>query len=217
MSYLAKTSYHKGESPKDYFKNRHKGIYGQYIYNKEIQEVKKILSKIDSNSVFLDLPCGNGRWWKMLYKKTKKIIACDISPGMLKYASQWKTKNKFKKILLLNVDAENLPFSENFFDYSFCFALTKHLPKNIQIKVLGQLNKVSKKGIICTFPIVNFYTNIIYKLRSKKLQKELKPMFLNELQIYLKKMDLVIIYYSRISSFLGVEHIFLLQPKKKFK
>ena len=90
MTYLAKTSYNKGESEKNYTKDRFGGFYGQYIFRKEIKIVIKILSKIETNSIILDVPCGNGRWWKLLAKKAKKIIACDISPGMIKFASKKK-------------------------------------------------------------------------------------------------------------------------------
>ena len=68
MTYSAKTSYHKGVSEKEYAKDRYNNFYGQYIYQKEIKNVKKILDKIKPNSIILDVPCGNGRWWKILIK-----------------------------------------------------------------------------------------------------------------------------------------------------
>jgi ubiquinone/menaquinone biosynthesis C-methylase UbiE len=214
MSYLAKTSYFKGESEKNYTQDRFYGFYGQYIFKKEIIIVRKILSKIKSDSIILDVPCGNGRWWKLLAKKAKKIIACDISPGMIKFASQKKKKIK-SNIIIKKVDAENLKIKKKSVDYSFCFALTKHLPRNIQFKVLKELNRVSKKGIICTFPIVNFYTYLIYKIRNKEIRDEVKPIFLNDLKKFLNKSNLKIEYISRITSILGVEHILFLKPKNK--
>ena len=212
MTYLAKTSYNKGESEKEYFEDRFSGFYGQYHYQKEIKIVKKIFDKIKTNSIILDIPCGNGRWWKVLSKKSKKIIACDISPGMLKFAS--KKKNKFKsKIILKKSDAESLPMRDKTVDYSFCFALTKHLPRNVQFKVLRELNRVSKKGIICTFPIMNFFTYLIYNLRNKNLKNELKPIYLSDLKKFLNKSNLKIIHISRIASFFGVEHILFLKQR----
>ena len=210
MSYAAKTSYKKGESDKAYKEDRFSSNYGQYNYKKEIKNVKKILNKIDPNSTILDIPCGNGRWWKLLSKKAKKIIACDISSGMLKFAAH--KKNKFKsKITLKKSDAEKLQMFDKSVDYSFCFALTKHLPRNIQFKVLKELNRVSKKGIVCTFPIMNFFTFLIYNLRNKTLKNELKPIFLNDLKKFLRKSKLEIVFIERNSSFLGVEHILFLQ------
>ena len=100
MTYLAKTSYNKGESEKNYTKDRYSGFYGQYIFQKEIKIVSKILDKIESNSIILDVPCGNGRWWKLLAKKAKKIIACDISPGMIKFASKKKNQLIIHSVLL---------------------------------------------------------------------------------------------------------------------
>ena len=212
MTYSAKTSYHKGQSEKKYTEDRYNSFYGQYIYQKEIKIVKKILDKIKPNSIILDVPCGTGRWWKLLIKKAKKIIACDISPGMIKFASQKKNKIK-SNIILKKGDAENLQMSNKSVDYSFCFALTKHLPRNIQFKVLSELNRVSRKGIICTFPIINFYTYLIYKLRNIKITNELKPIYLSDLKKFLNKSNLEIIYISRITSFLGVEHILFLKQK----
>jgi ubiquinone/menaquinone biosynthesis C-methylase UbiE len=214
MTYLAKTSYYKGESEKNYTKDRFYGFYGQYIFKKEIRIVEKILSKLELNNIILDIPCGNGRWWKILSKKAKKIIACDISPGMLKFASKKRKKNKIK-IIIKKADAEKLKIPNNSVDYSFCFALTKHLPRNIQLRVLKELGRVSKKGVICTFPIVNFYTYLIYKLRNKSIKEEVKPIFLSNLKTFLNKSNLKIEYISRISSFLGVEHILFLKHKNK--
>jgi ubiquinone/menaquinone biosynthesis C-methylase UbiE len=214
MTYLAKTSYNKGESEKNYTKDRFGGFYGQYIFRKEIKIVIKILSKIETNSIILDVPCGNGRWWKLLAKKAKKIIACDISPGMIKFASK-KKKTIKSNVVLKRADAENLPIANKSVDYSFCFALTKHLPRNIQFKVLNELSRVSKKGIICTLPMVNFYTYLLYKLRNKQIRDEVKPIFLGDLKKFLNKSSLNIIYISRISSIFGVEHILFLKPKNK--
>jgi len=212
MTYSAKTSYNKGQSEKAYTEDRFSSSYGQYNYQKEIKNVKKILDKIETNSIILDIPCGNGRWWKLLSKKAKKIIACDISPGMLKFASQ--KKNKFKsKIILKKSDAEKLTMLDKSVDYSFCFALTKHLPRNVQFKVLRELNRVSKKGVICTFPIMNFFTYLIYNLRNKNLKNELKPIYLSDLKKFLNKSNLEIIHISRTTSFFGVEHILFLKER----
>lgn len=141
-------------------------------------------------------------------KKAEQLTACDISPGMIKYAKIQKKKYKNKKIKILKADAEKLNFPNNFFDYTFCFALTKHLPTKIQFKVLNELSRVSKKGFICTLPVGNFFSRIIYNFRGKKLKAELKLIKKSKLNRFINDNNLTVVFKKKLTSFLGVEYIF---------
>ena len=101
--------------------------YGLKYHSYVIADLMK-----ESNGKILDLGCGIGIL-SDLYPN-KDIIGVDISDGMLSF-----NKNRWVK-----ASAENLPFSDGYFDFVVCRSLLHHLPS--ALVGLKEIFRVLKKG-----------------------------------------------------------------------
>ena len=72
--------------------------------------------------VIADCPCGNGRWWETLSRRAERIVALDVSVGMLRYAGE-RTSRTSLDVNLSFGNAEKLPLRDASVDYTFCHAL----------------------------------------------------------------------------------------------
>lgn len=123
--------------------------YVKDVYNKISNEfsvtryrpwtcVESFLNKIDDNKKIGDIGCGNGK--NMLYKKDCKNYGCDFSE---KFVDICKKQN-------LNVklgDVMNIPYNDNFFDYTMCIAVIHHLSTiDNRIKSIKELMRITKKN-----------------------------------------------------------------------
>jgi ubiquinone/menaquinone biosynthesis C-methylase UbiE len=100
----------------------------------------------------LDVGCGTGDLLNYLAKKNKESLlwGVDISDKNIKRANKNKhsKREKFTKL-----DANTLPFKDNFFDEIYCYEVLEHV-KNLD-KVLDEIKRVLKnKGkFILTVPL----------------------------------------------------------------
>lgn len=91
---------------------------------------------------FLDIGFGMGNLERKLLKdRTKlKIYGVDFSPKAVARAKK-ELKGNF-----LVAKSEKLPFEESFFDYVAMLDVLEHIPPSESKKVLGEVNRVLKKG-----------------------------------------------------------------------
>ncbi|MEK6873954.1 MAG: methyltransferase domain-containing protein [Nanoarchaeota archaeon] len=90
----------------------------------------------------LEIGVGTGKNL-IYYNKKVNVTAIDISPGMLS-----KAKNKLKdinnkNIKLIEMDAQNLKFKDNSFDYVICTFVLCSVPD--PVKALKEMKRVCKK------------------------------------------------------------------------
>lgn len=57
-------------------------------YEKDVQNVLKIIAGIDNKEIVFDLPCGTAFWMPSYYKNSKSIYFFDQSANMLKKAKE---------------------------------------------------------------------------------------------------------------------------------
>jgi len=189
----------------DYEKDRFSGVLGNYRYIREQRAVSSLVEMLPDGASIVDCPCGNGRWWPILTKKAKYIIAFDISKGMLHLAEK-RVKESNIKIDLKEGEAENLPLDSNSIDYVFSHALTKHLPVPIQYDVLAEFARISRYGVICSFGI---FSHITYEFWRHRHLKESYPVFFEELEWMAAAASLKIKTIRKCTTPIGVEHTVL--------
>ena len=114
------------------------------------------------NKICLDAGCGNGRYSYAMHKLGAKVYAVDISDTGLDYVK------KFKDIIAIKGDLNNLMFNEESFDLVFSSGVLHHLENSEEMfKKLILLLK--KNGIIYIKvyewknPIKLFITELIRK------------------------------------------------------
>ena len=117
---------------------------------------------INSDSLLLDVGCGNGHFTAH-FDKLCKVTGIDYSQGMLDI-------NPVKNTLLM--EAENIEFKDDSFDIVFCHALLHHV-ENIG-SVLTEMRRVSRKYIIILEPNRNNPLIFLFSALVKEERKALK-------------------------------------------
>lgn len=213
--YSAKTNYFREASAIGYEKRAHyTGLLGKYRKYREKKTVSETLDFIEKESEILDCPCGNGRWFDLLSRKAKFIIGRDVSPGMIKMAKATAQNLSIKTDIALG-DAEKLSFNDLSIDYVFSFALMKHLPGSVKIKVLSEFSRINKKGIICSFALFNKLSYVLWKIRNK--DPESYPIWKSDLAEMAKRFGLEILSIKQLTPLIGLECVvyFRKRPKRK--
>jgi SAM-dependent methyltransferase len=152
MTYGARQDYQSDDSARTYLERPvYSGWLGKMRNRTEQGAIAGLVDLMEQGSVVLDLPCGNGRWFDALARKASSIIGRDISEGMVRFAA---TRQPGIPVEVALGDAEAIALGENAVDYVFSFALMKHLPVDVQARVLSEFARVSRKGVICSFALL---------------------------------------------------------------
>ena len=78
------------------------------------------------------------------YHKEAKVTGIDLSPGMLSKAKERLKQLKNSNIKLIEMDAQNLKFKGNSFDYVICTFVLCSVPD--PVKALREMKRVCKKN-----------------------------------------------------------------------
>ena len=92
-----------------------------YLLNIE-NEIKQIILLNEYENI-LEAGCGTGRWISSLDNENNKVFGLDYSFEMLKIVN--RSKSRFN---VVNANAVNIPFKNNFFDLIYCVNAIHHFP-----------------------------------------------------------------------------------------
>jgi ubiquinone/menaquinone biosynthesis C-methylase UbiE len=207
--YAAKSAYRDYSVAVEYEDARFKSALGRYRYRRERRAVRAMLDQIPDGVSMLDCPCGNGRWWDLLAQKADELIAVDISEGMLRYAGE-RARRAGIEVQLLEGDAEALPLEDDAVDYTFSFALTRHLPVPVQYRVLREFARVSRGGVISTFGVL---THLTYEIWRRRNLRESYPVLPEELAWIAADGGLEVADRRRSTTPIGTEYVVLLRKR----
>lgn len=204
MNYGAKNDYQTEHSAKTYEqRSMYKGFVGARRVKIETSIINQLAAEISPDSVILDCPCGNGRWFDSLSANAKCIIGIDVSVSMVQSAKSRPLTNNIE-LAVSTGDAENLDIDDNAVDYTFSYALMKHLPLPIQYTVLKEFSRVSSKGVICSFALLSPLSYIWWKFKSPT---ESYPLIPEELEIMAKQAGLSLEKVVKVSQpLIGLEY-----------
>jgi len=205
--YSARTAYAPGQSRSEYEQSRFSGVLGRYRNAREQRAVIGFIDSLPRDVTFADCPCGSGRWWPVLARRASKIQAFDLSPGMLRHATEEALEHELG-IEVSEGDAENLPLPDGSVDYVFSFALTKHLPIPVQFRVLGEFARVARRGVLASFSVLSPLSYAFWRLRGLNL-KESYCVLPEQLQWMAESAGLEIQAMRQCTTPLGVERFVL--------
>jgi SAM-dependent methyltransferase len=140
-----------------------------YLVNIE-KEIKSIITSNNYKTI-LEAGCGTGRWISSLEDKDINIFGLDYSLDMIKIPKDEKSHHK-----LVNADAVDIPFKNNFFDLIFCVNAIHHFPD--KEKFISECNRTLKSnGMLSVFGVdphidkdwyVYDYFDSVYKTDLKR-------------------------------------------------
>jgi len=102
----------------------------------------------------LDVACGTGRTLKLIRAALPEasLFGTDLSPAYLRKANQLLSQNPGELPQLLQANAEELPYLDNYFHATTCVFLFHELPGPVRQKVIDQCFRVTQPGgvfVIC--------------------------------------------------------------------
>jgi len=102
------------------------------------------LNKITSDSILLDLGCGDGVYSGVFYSsKAKRIVAVDKDKSAIEHAQKYYGK---KNVNFICKDIEKWDFPEIKFDLILMFAVIEHFEASKGLVVLEKIGRSLKKG-----------------------------------------------------------------------
>ena len=116
------------------------------MYNERYAQEQKAkygvaLENVDvADCAVLDVGCGSGLFFSHVAAKAKVLVGIDVSRKLLLKAKG--QAHAFQNVLVLQADADYLPFREAFFDVGFSFTVLQNMPKLSE--TLNELKRVSK-------------------------------------------------------------------------
>jgi ubiquinone/menaquinone biosynthesis C-methylase UbiE len=209
LKYTAKEDYQSSETARTYEqRDMYNGVIGSRRVTTETHVIRQLADRIEPGSTLLDCPCGNGRWFEILSKNVTRIRAVDVSKGMVEYASQRQLPASVSVEVGLG-DAENLALEDNEVDYIFSYALMKHIPVNIQFNIMKEFARVSRKGVFCSFAVLN---PVSYAWWSRKKLPESYPVIREDLYNMAKHAGLKLTELIKVSQpVVGLEYFAVFQ------
>lgn len=99
----------------------------------------------------LDLPCGTGRIFPALIQEGIHFIGGDIALAMMSQAKRNFSDATDALHGFVQCDAERLPFKDSSFDAVFCIRFMFHVPCHVQIRILREMARVSRRWLIVDF------------------------------------------------------------------
>jgi ubiquinone/menaquinone biosynthesis C-methylase UbiE len=164
MTYSARYHYQSAEVAATYEQDRFGGRLGHYRYRREQRAVQALFDLLPERQVVLDCPMGIGRWAELLVSRGHEVLGCDLSSAMLAVARTRFADSVDRPVMFVG-DAEGLPLPSKSVDYVFSHALTKHLPREAQHRVLSEFARCAKSGVIISFSVLSGLPGLYWRAR----------------------------------------------------
>ena len=135
---------------KAYFYKHADGLARKLSNWRDQQIARKALKIAGDPLSVLDVPCGTGRFWKVLTENPERIVyASDNSQKMIDIGMQYREKELLKKIHTFKASAFSLPVSDGYVDNIFCIRLLHHIGQSEdRLKLLKEFHRVTKSTVI---------------------------------------------------------------------
>ena len=135
---------------KAYFHKHSQGLARKLSNWRDQQIARKALKIAGDPLSVLDVPCGTGRFWKVLTENPERIVyASDNSQKMIDIGLQYREKHLSKKIHTFKASAFSLPVSDGYVDNIFCIRLLHHIGQSEdRLKLLKEFHRVTKSTVI---------------------------------------------------------------------
>jgi ubiquinone/menaquinone biosynthesis C-methylase UbiE len=107
-------------------------------------EIEKSLKYIQSNHVALDYGCGTGTLANSIADKVQKVIAIDISSGMLEVAKKKAVEKQITNVEFLKISLFDEQLHQKYFDIIFAFNVLHFVEDGV--KCIHRIHDILKPG-----------------------------------------------------------------------
>jgi ubiquinone/menaquinone biosynthesis C-methylase UbiE len=120
------------------------------------EEIKKIGNSyfdiitpgmVGKDKIAADFGCGTGRWTKYFHKQVGAVAAIDPSEAVL---AAGQLLNGIENVQLYKASIDNLPFSDNYFDFGFSLGVLHHIP-DTQKAMNACVQKIKQGGYFLVY------------------------------------------------------------------
>lgn len=127
---------------------------GQRRYDTKFKKLKEYC-KPKKGVKILEIGCGDGEFTKRLVKLNSKVVAIDLTPGLIKKAKKVLKKKAVFKLM----NAQSLKFSDNSFDIVCGISILHHIDLE---KSLRECYRILRKGGALFFTEPNYINPQIF-------------------------------------------------------
>ena len=130
-------------------KHRH-GLARRLSHWREEQVNRRALAMADDPDLVLDLPCGAGRFWRVLCERPNRVImAADNSKDMLATALAEQPPEIVARVHGFQTSAFAIDLGANAVDCIFCIRLMHHIElSEHRVAILREFHRVSRDTLI---------------------------------------------------------------------
>ena len=132
-----------------YFEKHHSSLRRKVTTWREVAIAKKALKIAGNPKSVLDLPCGAGRFWKMLAQPPRTwLLAADLSEHMLEVAESYQAPEIVERFQLFQSSAFDIQMVDNSVDNIFCMRLMHHIVESEdRLKILREFYRVTSDTV----------------------------------------------------------------------
>lgn len=161
----------------DYERKRYRGWDQRLVHSREERILGNILKIIgDCPQLFLDAPCGYGRFTDLLLAENAAVVSSDLSFHMVRRARERSSGPRFPLGAVADIK-RGLPFRDGAFEAVLSMRFFHHLHRmEDRMAVLAEFRRVTAGWVILSFYRMNALHSIQRKLRRtvKKSRTQIK-------------------------------------------
>jgi SAM-dependent methyltransferase len=126
--------------------------------------VKLILSKLPSNSLVVDVPCGLGRFSDLVVEQGHRYLGIDLNFAWAHYAAE-----RVKKFLpAVQASILELPLADNSADFIFSIRMFHHFQPGQIEQALKEISRVAPRALI------TFYNRHTWRMQRRRFSPRLR-------------------------------------------
>ncbi len=163
---------------------------------RHLARYKFALNFIKKDGYCLDCACGSGYGSRILNGRASKVLGVDLSYEAISFAQKNNTLNgiEFKQS-----DLDNLEFEDATFDTIVSIETLEHVPNNVFLKFLENIEKWLKKGgiFIGSSPMLRYKDGKPYITNPYHINEMSKSDFINAIELKLKNFQIHYYYQDQ--------------------
>jgi len=130
-----------------YRRHHEKNLRTRVSTARERMLVARALDRLASTATLLDVACGTGRFWPVVDRRARTVVALDNSQAMLKEAIAYGAANANRQAVCASAFA--LPFRDHSFDAVLCMRFLHHFAhREDRIAALTDIRRVARAGAV---------------------------------------------------------------------